>query len=150
MKIQGVSPILNVTDVPASVLWFERLGWSRGFAWNDGGMIACAALENEHGPARFAGICANGPEEGAGPMLFLCQDGQGARDPRPVRDARHDDFGAVWMSWWVADVDAAHRECLAAEVEILRPPVNEPWGVREFLVRHPDGHCFRISGPVTA
>ena len=25
------------------------------------------------------------------------------------------------------------------------PPTNEPWGVREMHVRHPDGHVFRIS-----
>jgi hypothetical protein len=25
------------------------------------------------------------------------------------------------------------------------PPVDEPWGVREMHVRHPDGHVLRIS-----
>lgn len=25
------------------------------------------------------------------------------------------------------------------------PPTDEPWGVREMHVRHPDGHVFRIS-----
>ena len=24
-------------------------------------------------------------------------------------------------------------------------PTNEPWGVREFHRRHPDGHTFRVS-----
>ena len=52
------------------------------------------------------------------------------------------------MSWWVEDVDAAHEDCLRCAVEVVRPPQNEPWGSREFLIRHPDGHCFRISGPV--
>ena len=26
-----------------------------------------------------------------------------------------------------------------------RPPTDEPWGVREFHLRHPDGHTFRIG-----
>ena len=25
------------------------------------------------------------------------------------------------------------------------PPTDEPWGVREFHLRHADGHTFRIS-----
>ena len=28
------------------------------------------------------------------------------------------------------------------------PPTDEPWGVREMHVRHPDGHVFRISHPI--
>jgi hypothetical protein len=27
------------------------------------------------------------------------------------------------------------------------PPTDEPWGVREMHVVHPDGHTFRISQP---
>lgn len=148
MKIKGITPILNVSDVPASMRWFESLGWSRGFAWNQGGLIKHAALQDEHGPAQFGGMCANTPEEGEGVMVFLCKDGQGSRDPRPYPGRHSDDCGGVWMSWWVEDVDAAHAECLKAGVEIVREPVNEPWGVREFLVRHPDGHYVRVSGDV--
>ena len=140
---------MNVSDVPASVLWFERLGWQRTFTYNAGGMIIHAALENQQGPAHFAGLCANSPEQGKGPTIFLCQNAQGARDPRPCPNPAADNYGAVWMSWWVPNVDAAHRDCLLQSVEIIRPPVNEPWGVREFLIRHADGHYFRISGPTT-
>lgn len=148
MKIKGVTPILNVSDVPASMRWLESIGWSRAFSWNDAGMIAAAADSNAHGPARFAGLCANTSEEGQGPMIFLCKDGQGSRDPRPMTDPSSDSYGGVWMSWWVNDVDAAHADCVRHNIQIVRPPVNEPWGVREFLIRHPDGHYFRISGHI--
>lgn len=147
MLIHAVTPILNVSDVPASLRWFEALGWHRGFTWNPAGTISGAAIENAHGPATFASVCAHPPGGAPGPQIFVCKDGQGKRDPNPPVDVKSDDFGAVWMSWWVSDVDASHAECVAAGVEIVRPPVNEPWGVREFLIRHPDGHCFRISGP---
>jgi catechol 2,3-dioxygenase-like lactoylglutathione lyase family enzyme len=146
MHVHAVTPILNVSDVPASIRWFESLGWHRGLAVNHRGKIAGGELEDEHGPATFGGVCANGPGQPEGPNVLLCKDGQGHRDPMTRPDPDRDDFGAVWMSWWVADVDAAHAEAVRAGVEVVRPPVNEPWGVREFLIRHPDGHCFRMSG----
>jgi uncharacterized glyoxalase superfamily protein PhnB len=49
------------------------------------------------------------------------------------------------MSIWVDDVDAVHRVCLERGIEVTFPPTDEPWGVREMHVRHPDGHVFRIS-----
>ena len=30
-------------------------------------------------------------------------------------------------------------------LEVTWPPTDEPWGVREMHVRHPDGHTFRIG-----
>jgi hypothetical protein len=37
-----------------------------------------------------------------------------------------------WRELWVwRDDDAA--------------PTDEPWGVREFHLRHPDGHTFQVS-----
>ncbi len=151
MRHKSLTPILNVSDVPASVLWFEKLGFSRSFTWNEGGMIEQAALSNDHGPARFAGVCATSdtPSRGTDTEsigLFLCQDGQGSRDPRPAVGPDFEQYGGTWMSWWVTDVDAAHAECQAAGIEIVKPPVTEPWGIREFLIRHPDGHFFRVSG----
>ena len=149
MHVRGVTPILNVSDVPESILWFETLGWHRGFTWNEGDLIDDAAFENEHGPATFGSVCANAPGEASGPVIFLCQDAQGMRDPDGAPDLECWNFGAVWMSWWVDDVDAAHDDCREQAVEIVSPPANKPWGVREMLVRHPDGHCFRVSGPTT-
>ena len=37
------------------------------------------------------------------------------------------------------DVDAAHEGLAAASVEILRPPLTEPWGLREMWIADPDG-----------
>lgn len=43
----------------------------------------------------------------------------------------------LWLQ--VADVTAAHEELLAKGVEIVRPPVKEPWGLVEMWVADPDG-----------
>ncbi len=44
---------------------------------------------------------------------------------------------ALWLQ--VRDVDAAHDELTARGVSVERPPVTEPWGLREMWVRDPDG-----------
>ncbi|MFJ3718625.1 VOC family protein [Streptomyces sp. NPDC090057] len=43
----------------------------------------------------------------------------------------------LWLQ--VADVAAAHEELLAKDVEIVRPPVKEPWGLIEMWIADPDG-----------
>jgi predicted enzyme related to lactoylglutathione lyase len=44
---------------------------------------------------------------------------------------------ALWLQ--VPDVDAEHARLAAAGVEVLSPPVDEPWGLRECWVADPDG-----------
>lgn len=141
MKIKGVVPILNVSDVAASLAWFEQLGWTRSFTWNVGGSIEGAADANEHGVANFAGLFAGDFQ------VFLCRDGQGGRGALP-RCPGDEQNGGTWMSWWLdspADVDAAHALALQHGMHVSWPPTDEPWGVREFHLVHPDGHVFRIG-----
>ena len=52
------------------------------------------------------------------------------------------------MTWWVethAEVDAMHAVALKHGLIVTYPPTDEPWGVREFHLRNPDGHMFRVS-----
>ncbi|MFF1399748.1 VOC family protein [Streptomyces sp. NPDC058287] len=43
----------------------------------------------------------------------------------------------LWLQ--VADAAAAHEELTARGVEVLRPPVKEPWGLIEMWISDPDG-----------
>ncbi|MCX5137304.1 VOC family protein [Streptomyces sp. NBC_00340] len=43
----------------------------------------------------------------------------------------------LWLQ--VADAAAAHEELVAAGVEVVRPPVREPWGLIEMWIADPDG-----------
>ena len=43
----------------------------------------------------------------------------------------------LWLQ--VEDVAAAHEELRAKGVEIVRPPVKEPWGLVEMWIADPDG-----------
>jgi catechol 2,3-dioxygenase-like lactoylglutathione lyase family enzyme len=111
----GLTPILNVTDLHASIAWFELLGWRKLWTYDD--------------PDPSFGAVGSGACE-----IFLCPGGQGGRGE-----------SGVWMSVWVDDVDEVHRTCLAHGLDVAYPPTDEPWGVREMHVRHPDGHILRIS-----
>lgn len=131
MTIHAVTPILNVASVLESQAWFEKLGWSRGFTWP----------ENDPTPG-FGAVCSGKTE------IFLCVGGQGARGSIMPRFPGDDVTDGVWMSWWVsapAEVDALHQTALSHGYIVTYPPTNEPWGVREFHLRHPDGHMFRVS-----
>jgi catechol 2,3-dioxygenase-like lactoylglutathione lyase family enzyme len=120
MRVDGITPILNVSDVKASLAWFEALGWERGFVWDEQGFGA--------DDPTFASIRSGEAE------IFLCLDDQGTRP--------------VWMSWFLPgreDLDAACARAGELGYEISRPPLDEPWGIREFHLRHPDGHIFRVG-----
>ena len=47
-----------------------------------------------------------------------------------------DDKLALWLQ--VPDVDAAAAE-LAGSVDVVEPPEDMPWGLREMRIRDPDG-----------
>ncbi len=134
MHAKGLTPILNVSNMPESFAWFEKLGWQKAWDWAEG----------ENGPPTFGSVCSGECQ------IFLCLDGQGGRG-KGIHKTTSGDEGpegadkGVWMSVWVDNVDAIHRRCLEQGLEITWPPTDEPWGVREMHVRHPDGHVFRIS-----
>ena len=128
MKIEGVTPILNVSNIVQSFEWFTKLGWEKIWDWGD--------------PPTFGGIC-NGKFE-----IFLCQDGQGSRGGPMPKSVGDDETAGVWMSWWLespAAVDAAYESAMQNGLTVTMPPTDEPWNVREFHLRHPDGHMFRVS-----
>lgn len=121
MTVRSVRPILNVSNVRESLAWFERLGWKTTFVWE--------ADVDEDGEPSFGGIGSGGEVE-----IFLCRNGQGER--------------GTWMSWFLddlAEVDRMHARAAELGLDVLQPPVDEPWGVREFHLRHPDGHTFRVG-----
>jgi uncharacterized glyoxalase superfamily protein PhnB len=45
----------------------------------------------------------------------------------------------------VDDVDAFYQRAIGAEADVVKPVQTEPWGMREFAVRSPDGHRFMIG-----
>jgi catechol 2,3-dioxygenase-like lactoylglutathione lyase family enzyme len=60
----------------------------------------------------------------------------------------HDETAPVVpaVSVEVDDVDAAHAAAVAVGAEIVHPLTDEPWGVRRFFVRDPDGNVLNVLG----
>ncbi len=131
MEAKGLTPILNVSDIASTVVWFEKWGWKKLWDWGT--------------PPTF-GAVGSGKEA----CIFLCQGAQGGRG-RGTNTTTFQQDGdeagdkGVWMSVWVDDVDAMHKHCVAAGLEITFPPTDMPWNVREMHLRHPDGHVFRVG-----
>jgi catechol 2,3-dioxygenase-like lactoylglutathione lyase family enzyme len=69
------------------------------------------------------------PETGAVVQLVT-------RDPSAAEDPA--------ISALVQDVDVAYPEAQEREYEIVHPLSTEPWGVRRFFVRAPDGTIVNI------
>ncbi|MGH7474968.1 MAG: glyoxalase superfamily protein [Longimicrobiales bacterium] len=44
----------------------------------------------------------------------------------------------------VADVDAVHARAVDRNMEIVYPLTDEPWGVRRFFVRDPNGTVINV------
>lgn len=131
VPVRSVSPILNVSDVRASLAWFQTLGWVTTFVWR----------EDDDEPG-FAGTASGNAE------IFLCRDAQGSRDTRQSAFPFDESTGGVWLSWFLEspeEVDALHARALELGLDVAMPPTDEPWGVREFHLRHPDGHTFRVG-----
>lgn len=130
MDAHGITPILNVSDINASFAWFEKWGWKKRWDWGS--------------PPTFGAV-------GSGTcQIFLCQGAQGGRGRGSntttfQKDGDEAADKGVWMSVWVEDVDKVHEESIKADLEVMFPPTDMPWHVREMHVRHPDGHVFRIG-----
>ncbi|APY89480.1 VOC family protein [Streptomyces alfalfae] len=73
-----------------------------------------------------------GPERGTVYFLgggFLELSGRSKTPPPPEL--------RLWLQ--VPDVHAAHEELAERGVEVVRPPVKEPWGLIEMWIEDPDG-----------
>ncbi|MEL7226084.1 MAG: bleomycin resistance family protein [Cyanobacteria bacterium P01_D01_bin.36] len=133
MNVQYITPILNVSNLAESIQWFEKLGWQKLWDWGD--------------PPTF-GAVGIGEEQ----QIFLslnCQGGRGKGDNEETFGPNGDETQdkGVWLSIFVEDVDKVYATALAADIEVVFPPTDLPWNVRECHLRHPDGHVFRIGKP---
>ena len=50
----------------------------------------------------------------------------------------------------VHGLDALHRELSSRGVDVISPPADKPWGLREFGIRTPDGHRITFGEPIPA
>ncbi len=53
----------------------------------------------------------------------------------------------VLLAAGVEDVDAAYEELKAKGVTFLRPPTDQPWGLRTAYFADPEGNLWEINSP---
>jgi len=54
-----------------------------------------------------------------------------------------------WFAYLTVEgIDDLYAELQARGATIIAPVVSEPWGMREFGIRTPDGHRIRFGEPV--
>jgi lactoylglutathione lyase len=58
------------------------------------------------------------------------------------------DASGVLLAAGVEDVDAAYEALKAKGVTFLRPPTNQPWGLRTAYFADPEGNFWEINSPL--
>ena len=86
-------------------------------------------------------------EYAAGPEFAIYRRGGSAIMLRRVADASllspNERQGGTWdMFCWVSDLDALFDELVSRGATVVYPPTLQPYGMREFAVRDPNGYVL--------
>ena len=95
--------------------------------------------------AGFLGFDVAMDEEGF--TMFASPSNRAAQITVADRDNPGQDRGIseAQVSVEVEDVDALHAEAVRRGLEIVYPLTDEPWGIRRFFVRSPDGTVINVA-----
>jgi len=119
------APCLMVSDVTKAHSYYaDQLGFRSPRMWGD--------------PPTFCITERDGLE------LMLAQVDAG-QDVHP----NSDNDGRIDVFFWVNDADRLHAEFSQKGAEVLGDPEDQPYGIREFLVRDPDGHVLAFGHDTT-
>jgi catechol 2,3-dioxygenase-like lactoylglutathione lyase family enzyme len=117
MTIRRVIPNLLAADLGASREFYaDFLGFD--------------VAMDEDGFTMFAS-----PSNRTAQVTVAADDGRGL--DRGVREAQ--------ISIEVADVEAVHADAVRRGLEIVYPLTDEPWGIRRFFVKDPDGTVINVN-----
>jgi len=120
MNLQNFSsavPVIATADVLATVRYFEQtLGFKQQWLWGD--------------PPIYAGVRAGSA------LLYITHDPVLASTIKERRLSPD-------IFLWVNDIDAVYSQHLAANAEITEELTTRPWGVRQYVVRDPNGYLLK-------
>ena len=88
--------------------------------------------------------------DGSDGWSFLSRDGFKVMlgecpDDRPAGELGSHSYVAYLI---VEGIDALYHDVAAHGAEVISEPTSEPWGLREFTIRTPDGHRIRFGEPI--
>ena len=126
------APVLGCRDVQTAAKWFQT---ALGFACPGG--VAQAPGEGE---AVYAVVS----RQGAGVHLQIRRRPVFLSEPSERPNFEGDGY------LFVDDADALHAEFAARGVAVLREPMDEPYGLRDFTIVTPEGHRLAFGAPLPA
>jgi catechol 2,3-dioxygenase-like lactoylglutathione lyase family enzyme len=90
--------------------------------------------------------------DGSDGWSFLSRDSFKVRlgecpDQKPASELGDHSYFVYLM---VEGLDQLHQELSARGAPVISEPENQPWGVREFSIRTPDGHRIRFGERIPA
>jgi uncharacterized glyoxalase superfamily protein PhnB len=126
-QIHGLQPVLPVPDVAAAADWFVRvLGFELDFLLGEP-------------VAQHSRVKAGDGRWGAPVYIHM------SRHAGPIAPC-----GATRLHVG-HDIDALHAHAVAQGATVLQPPTDQPWALREMVLRSPGGHRLVLgaeTGPV--
>jgi uncharacterized glyoxalase superfamily protein PhnB len=112
-------PVIATDDVTRTVSYFEQtLEFEQQWTWGE--------------PPVYAGVKAGRA------LLYLCQDTDLATAIRERRLSPD-----VFL--WVSDIDSVYAQHRPSGAEITEELATRPWGVRQYVVREPNGYCLKVA-----
>jgi catechol 2,3-dioxygenase-like lactoylglutathione lyase family enzyme len=112
-------PVIGTADVAGTISYFEKtLGFKQQWIWGE--------------PPVYAGVKAGGA------LLYICHDPKLASAIRE-RQLTPDIF------LWVRDIGSIYEQHRAQHADITEELTERPWGVRQYVIREPNGYHLKIA-----
>ncbi len=114
-ELHGLQPVLPVADLAASVRFYcDVIGLELDFLWGE--------------PPHYGRV----KHGGYGDSIFVHLEQVASAVPQASELRLH--VGR--------DVDGLHAAYVARGADVIHAPQTQPWGLREFALRDPDGHVL--------
>lgn len=129
-EFAGVAPLIQVFDMPAAVRFYrDILGFEVAMQSRPGDQFDWALLR------------------GGGCVLMLNTLYESDSRPAVLDSSRKEIHGDVGFYFDCADLDAAYEYLRSKRVEAEKPVVRD-YGMRQLMVRDPDGYWLCFQHPV--
>jgi uncharacterized glyoxalase superfamily protein PhnB len=114
-------PVIATADVAHTIRYFEQtLGFEQQWTWGD--------------PPVYAGVKAGRA------ILYITHD-PGTAAAIKERHLAPDIF------LWVSHIDQVYDQHRAKNADIVEELAARPWGVRQYVVREPNGYHLKVAEP---